>query len=295
MPTRRAFTLIELLVVIAILTVLISLLLPALQQVREAANRAECLNNLKQLGLAAHSCHDAYKKLPPLDGPFGAAGGPILFHLLPFLEQDALYRSANGTPDLDPVLYGTPVVLFQCPSDPSHDPSGIVARDHDWGVSNYGANYQVFGNPGAGNGPLNMRGVARIPATFLDGTSNTLLFTEKYARCGAFGSLWARGHADFIWMAMFAYGNSQGTQGYNVYDSSGSGLVGAVGPAALFQQVPNPWESLCDPTRAATPHPGGINACLADGSVRTVSNGTSAATWWAACTPNGGETLGGDW
>src|SRR5262245_59575790 len=102
---RRGFTLIELLVVIAIIAVLIALLLPAVQNVREAANRTQCQNNLKQLGVAIHHCHDAYKLLPPAFGWFPPANtsngsghgngyGPVFHHLLPFIEQDAMYKSS---------------------------------------------------------------------------------------------------------------------------------------------------------------------------------------------------------
>src|SRR5689334_19895337 len=96
---RRGFTLIELLVVIAIIATLIGLLLPAVQKVREAANRMQCRNNLKQLGLAAQLYHDAYQHLPPVIGyypPAGGAFGAYFFHLLPYLEQGDLYRSALG-------------------------------------------------------------------------------------------------------------------------------------------------------------------------------------------------------
>src|SRR6516225_2131942 len=99
-PPRRGFTLIELLVVIAIIAVLIGLLLPAVQKVREAANRVKCGNNLRQLGLAAHHYHDDHQHLPPSMGytPLAESGvwGHHFFHLLPYLEQDGLFRRALG-------------------------------------------------------------------------------------------------------------------------------------------------------------------------------------------------------
>jgi prepilin-type N-terminal cleavage/methylation domain-containing protein len=275
---RRGLTLIELLVVLAIIAALIGLLIPAVLRVREAANRIACNNNLRQLGLAAHACNDTFQKLPPMLGYFpkedGNAYGGVFFHLLPFLEQANLY---NGT--FDPVsftydvrrsyLYTIPVKTYLCPADPSVPGAG--GSDRPWAPGNYAANYRVFGT----GGRQTWQGSARIPASFRDGTSATILFAEKYARCGDQGTAWARIDTD-PWQPAFA--------------------VFVFGPASKFQVQPAPFDSsACDPRLASTPHPGGMQACLADGSVRSISPGISPETWWAACTPAGGEMLGEDW
>ena len=94
-------------------------------------------------------------------------------------------------------------------------------------------------------------------------------------------------------MAMFAYGSSNGSQGYS------TGLIwgqpGKVGAASHFQVAPNPWQSQCDPTLCATPYASGIIVALGDGSARSVSGGVSTSTWWAALTPAQGEVIGSDW
>jgi prepilin-type N-terminal cleavage/methylation domain-containing protein len=295
----RGFTLIELLVVIAIIAVLIGLLLPAVQKVREAAARTQCSNNLKQMALGMHGANDAYGQLPPPYGPFPTPSAPVgsaFYFLLPFIEQDALVKNWGSVPAGSPGV-GVPLKTYTCPADPNYG-TGLLDPGNIWALGCYAVNYQAFGNPTAGdyNGAApyaNMTGNARIPATFQDGTSNTIMFAERYSRCASFATLWAHGNWENNWMGMFAYGNSQGTQGYT--SQYNWGPPGKVGTGSKFQIAPNPYQSACDTARASTSHAAVMNVGLADGSVRGLSSGISGQTWWAACTPSGGEVLGGDW
>jgi prepilin-type N-terminal cleavage/methylation domain-containing protein len=225
----RGFTLIELLVVIAIIAVLIGLLLPAVQKVREAAGRAQSQNNLKQIGIAIHACHDANGKLPvcrgdfPVgvprqdpdwwDDPVPSKMGTQQYFLLPYLEQENLYRHPQIAPgDGDNVGDGTQswrtkdtnrglngvLKVFQAPNDPSLPGNGMT-----WdrgGATSYAANWHAFG--GGGWEDWNVGGKTRIPSSFPDGTSNTIAYLERYAVCGP-----TRGPAgeDYTWDASYVH------------------------------------------------------------------------------------------
>jgi type II secretory pathway pseudopilin PulG len=306
-------------VVIAIIAVLIGLLLPAVQKVREAASRIKCANNLKQLGLAAHHYHDAHGHLPPVIGyypPASGAFGTYFFHLLPFIEQDNLYRSARGSVPFPPPdgptvvhfpgnnnVYSQPVKTFLCPSDPSVDADGVVTiNGFPFGASSYAPNAMVISQRFA----ISPQGKARIPADIQDGTSNTILQAEKYARCSntvmapAFrdgGTAWAYcGVVPFPWEPPpMAPPRAAFGPGFAIRAFAAVGAPNAIGEASIFQVQPTPFLGNCDPTRAATAHPGGILVGQADGSVRTLAPTMSGTTWWAAVTPAGGEVLGADW
>ena len=302
---RRGFTLIELLVVIAIIAVLIGLLVPAVQKVREAANRIKCGNNLHQLGLAAHQYHDVHQHLPPGAGytPVAESGvwGHNFFHLLPYLEQDNLYHHALGPVALatGPVtiywpgnndVYSQPVPTFVCPSDPSVGPDGVVrVNGISWGASSYAANSQVHAG-----GPGNPQGKTCLLA-ITDGTSNTILYAEKYALCTSTslaldgGNLWA-----YCATAVFDLPPPMEPP-YKRYHPSFGGGPYTSGSGSKFQVQPSPFLGNCDPRRASTAHASGMLVCLADSSVRTLAPSLSGDTWWAAVTPSGEDVLGADW
>jgi len=366
---RQGFTLIELLVVIAIIAVLIALLLPAVQSAREAARRAQCVNNLKQLGLTIHNYHTSNNCLPPTGmflGPAGAANGQgwgwnasWAVVLLPYFEQSSLQNAYNFTwqPDggVNSTVAYTTLAVMMCPSENQRN-----KPNNPWAPMNYAGNHggpapirnwsgtivEFFtcsqsGVPQGANplppgtcwwGADSNLGIFGFEGV-TDGTSNTALFSERVlptstsdsppfasspnAKRGVFlvnipysgsggadynagntadslsgvaicnsipsatqasGTSWIKG---FSWALGYPWHWFNGD--YNHYNTPNRNSC--LNPAEPSVQG---WGGITGMGTASSSHPGGVNVCFTDGSVRFIKDSVSAPTWWAIGTRNGG-------
>jgi prepilin-type N-terminal cleavage/methylation domain-containing protein len=301
-PSRcraSGFTLIELLVVIAIIAVLIGLLLPAVQKVREAANITQCVNNEKQLIMAVHSYADGHNgRLPPsnffqvVNQTTGkAAEGSAFYAMLPYYEQDNLFKAC--TADIAKPGYLTaqtvPLAIHVCPSDPTVN-AGIGSVPPNYATGNYCLNLALFG----ANGTFNIKGacspykIGNIP----DGSSNTIGIMEDSGCFPGFPDVDPQTGTTESYMTWHwpAYPNAFGPYWPNPDELPGQPHFSGLFP--LPQINVNMMQA--DPNLSQSYH-AIMNLALMDGSVRNISASLSQQTWTNALNPADGKVLGGDW
>jgi len=284
----RGFTLIELLVVIAIIAILIGLLLPAVQKVREAAARMSCSNNLKQLGTALHNYASANQDKVPggmtggLSGNPQYASSPFFFTLLPFLEQDNVYRAVSQSGASwgnSGGVNGQTVVIkaFLCPSDSSHNQG--LGPNTGWSISSYSRNTYMFDQASqpSGNGhqyTVSKYTIGNIP----DGTSNTVGVVERYAYLSNYGwsSLWSH------------HGQERNHWGYSQW-------APVFGPWGINLPQIGLKSNAAHPYYPNGGHPTTNMVLLMDGSARGVTGGVNGTTWNYAIQPDDGQVLGANW
>jgi prepilin-type N-terminal cleavage/methylation domain-containing protein/prepilin-type processing-associated H-X9-DG protein len=307
---RSGFTLIELLVVIAIIAILIALLVPAVQKVREAAAKAQCQNNLSQIGIACAMHHEEHKYLPsggqswtnstrtwvgnsPADYQSQAYGW--MYQILPYIEQQALWLNPS-----DAVVAATPIELYICPAlrgitiiaytqDGGYTPNRFM-NDYTGNGGSWGADGALGKGSNAFDGPFVpsfANSGAKVNFQMItDGTSSTILCGEKYVPWDNLNTQSCNNDQGYIdgWdndTISFARTTSGATSSSSTDPIVPPVQIGPTGPA-------------CSMTMGAI-HTSGCNVVFCDGSVHQISFGVNPNTWLALCTRNGGETIPTDW
>ncbi|AGA29180.1 DUF1559 domain-containing protein [Singulisphaera acidiphila] len=332
--SARGFTLIELLVVIAIIAVLIALLLPAVQAAREAARRSQCVNNLKQFGVALHNYESTVNSLPWGLGPGGWNDWGTHPQILGYLEQGALFNAINfaNTGNATNVgaaqnttIFRTAINVFQCPSDQDR-------------LTNAETHNSYYGN--AGSTPDSLYKSTQFDGLFqyitaqkvvsfrdiTDGLSQTVAFSERVKGIGTLNknqidiqtnpssSVWNVAATSTTNTSQPYYAACLAFTSVNAVSSLWAGL-GAVSPDSSgslwfsgywtfsrYNHVMPPNANSCGygnyagggAFTASSRHSGGVNALFADGSVRFIKNSVSPQTWWALGSRSGGEVVSAD-
>ncbi len=299
MQKRHAFTLIELLVVIAIIALLVGLLLPAVQKVREAANRIKCANHLKQLMLATQNYASTFNgSLPPANfyqvvnpQTGNAAEGSAFYVLLPYYEQENVFTTyTQDRPD--PGYLGAqyvPLAVHVCPSDPTID-GGIAILDGKTATSNYALNLLLFG--AGGTFAIKGRPSPYRIGTLPDGTSNTIGVVETSGCFPGYPTVDPQSGTTENYMTWDypAYPNTFGPYWPNPDELPGQSNYTGSFPLPQIGVTP----TLANPNLCQSYHTV-MNIALMDGSVRQISSGLSLTTWSNALNPADGQVLGSDW
>jgi prepilin-type N-terminal cleavage/methylation domain-containing protein/prepilin-type processing-associated H-X9-DG protein len=328
--SRSGFTLIELLVVIAIIAVLIGLLVPAVQAVREAANRAKCQNNLHQLAVAVHTCHDANGTIPTYFGVFPASLGVYpdspsanrrrvyggwFVHLLPYVEQDPVYQLISQN------ILNSPDPGWNHDYYDSYTPgtsSGVVVQQYNGHsyiyVSTTGASYSGYHAYGIWIDGVHQATYKILQCPSDPSASGTGLVynwwgsTNYLANYNAWGDGTGGVYTRPVPFASIVDGTSNTVlfgEGYANCDSIGRIALYSwyyhnfgldwyqIANTNMFQDRPRVQD--CDNWRAQSGHRGGMNVAMFDSSVRSVSPSVSQSTWTAVLLPQDGEPLGSDW